>query len=641
MPYRQEEARLRAVVDTAVDGVILIDARGAVLMFNPACERMFGYRAEEVLGQNVKMLMPSPFRDEHDQYIGNYHRTGERKIIGIGREVVGQRKDGSVFPMELSVGEAHQGDESVFVGIIHDVSERYKAEKELREGAARLRAVVNTAVDGVILIDSLGIVQMFNPACERLFGYRSEEVLGQNVKMLMPGPYRESHDAYIDNYRRTGDRKIIGIGREVEAQRKDGSVFPIELSVGEAKQDDGNAVFVGIIHDITDRKRVMEQLVQAQKMESVGQLSGGIAHDFNNLLTVMIGNAEAISEALSARPDLKAMADMIVAAGERGASLTQRLLAFSRRQNLRPETIRCNELLASIEQLLRRTLREDIDIQISADRQLWQAYADPAQLESAILNLSLNAQDAMPDGGSISITTANITLDKSYRERNLEVRPGNYVMLSVTDDGQGMTPEVLRHAFEPFFTTKEVGKGTGLGLSMVYGFIKQSNGHVTIYSEPGLGTTVRLYLPAAQGDAGELDAGGEMEPHSAAKPQVKTVLVVEDDPFVRVYAVTCLEGLGYRVLSAVDGQEALGFLGTHEEIDVLFTDIVMPGGINGRELAERAQEMRPRLKVLMTSGYALDMLKARGRMPVDAILLNKPYRKAQLDRAIREALETV
>jgi PAS domain S-box-containing protein len=437
MPYRSDEGRLRAVVNTAVDGVILIDAAGTVLMFNPACEKLFGYPADEVIGHNVKMLMPVPYRGEHDGYVSNYRRTAQAKIIGIGREVVGQRKDGTTFPMDLSVGEAKENGTSIFVGIIHDLTERKRTEQALRESATQLTAVVDTAVDGVILIDPSGTVRMFNPACERLFGYRAEEVTGRNVKMLMPAPYRDEHDSYIGNYRRTGEAKIIGIGREVTGQRKDGTTFPMDLSVGEAKQE-GGSVFVGIIHDLSQRKRTEEQLVQAQKMEAVGQLSGGIAHDFNNLLTVVIGNAESLSTALKARPDLKQLADMIAAAGERGAELTRRLLAFSRRQVLQPVRIDANQLIDSMQRILHRTLSEDIEIRTSLADDLWLAFADPTQLESAILNLAINARDAMPDGGSLTVSTANIALDEPYRDRHLEVRPGNYVLIAVTDTGQGM-----------------------------------------------------------------------------------------------------------------------------------------------------------------------------------------------------------
>jgi PAS domain S-box-containing protein len=633
----REEARLKAVVDTAVDGVILIDARGIVLKFNPACEKLFGYTASEVVGQNVKMLMPPPFRDEHDTYLASYHRTRVARIIGIGREVVGQRKDGTTFPMDLSVGEAREEGQSIFVGIIHDLTERKRSEQAVREAVERLKVVVDTAVDGVILIDALGKILMFNPACEKLFGYSATEATGQNVRILMPPPFRGEHDTYLVNYHRTRVPKIIGIGREVVGQRKDGSTFPMDLSVGEARQD-GGPVFVGIIHDLTERKRTNEQLVQAQKMETVGQLSGGIAHDFNNLLTVIIGNAEALSDVLKPRPDLRKLADAVIAAGERGAELTHRLLAFSRRQALLPAEIDCNQLVDKMGRLLRRTLREDIEISTLLDVELKLALADPAQLESALLNLALNAQDAMPEGGRITIGTANAQLDEQYRAMHPEVPPGDYVLVTVTDDGDGMAPEVLERAFEPFFTTKEVGKGSGLGLSMVYGFVKQSNGHVTIYSERGLGTTVRLYLPGAAGARAREPLLIEEEARTPRGQE--TVLIAEDDAFVRDHAVATLEGLGYHVIACIDGREAIKRLQEGVAADMLFTDIVMPGGINGFDLADRARQIRPSLKVLLTSGYAVDSLGSRRDLLKGVAILHKPYHKAELAVRIREILDS-
>ena len=623
-------------METAVDGVILIDARGCVLMFNSACEKLFKYQANEVIGQNVKMLMPEPYREEHDGYIENFHRTNERKIIGIGREVFGLRKDGTTFPMDLSVGEAKQDQGSIFVGIIHDLTERERVERALRESNARLKAVVDTAVDGVILIDARGCIVEFNPACEKLFKYRTEEVLHQNVKMLMPPSYRTEHDGYIRNFRETGERKIIGIGREVLGQRKDGSTFPMGLAVGEARQE-GESIFVGIIHDLTERKRTEELLVQAQKMEMVGQLSGGIAHDFNNLLTVIVGNAEFLSEKLKARQDLQQLADDIGKAGDRGAELTQRLLAFGRRQVLRPVEIDCNILLASMHKLLLRTLRQDIEIKTDFDPEVSFAFADGAQLESAVLNLAVNAQDAMLSGGRLTISTANASLDDHYKSLHPEVVPGEYVLIAVTDDGDGMPKEVIERAFEPFYTTKEVGKGSGLGLSMVYGFVKQSNGHVAIYSEHGLGTTVRIYLPQV---ATKLPRLQEQIPNAAASlPRgIETVLVVEDDPFVRSYSITSVESLGYSVIAAVDGNDALQKLRTDIHVDILFTDIVMPGGINGWELADLARKLRPGLPVLLTSGYALDTLVKHGRLRAGAVVLTKPYRKADLARHLREVV---
>jgi PAS domain S-box-containing protein len=537
--------------------------------------------------------------------------------------------------MDLSVGEAEEDRKPIFVGIIRDLTDRKAAETALREGAERLRAVVDTAVDGVILIDARGTVLMFNPACVRLFGYTAEEVVGQNVRMLMPQPYRNEHDSYIANYRKTGAAKIIGVGREVTGLRKDGATFPMDLSVGEAKQE-GESIFVGIIHDLTSRKRTEEQLVQAQKMETVGQLSGGIAHDFNNLLTVILGNAEALSLRLKARDDLRQLADTIASAAERGAELTQRLLAFSRRQVLQPSAIDCNALVESMRVLLRRMLREDIELHVDVPHSPVMALADPAQLESALLNLALNAQDAMPDGGTLTLTTAEVDLDPAAFNPDMGVRPGRYVLVCVTDDGAGMAAETLERAFEPFFTTKDVGKGSGLGLSMVYGFVKQSNGHVTLYSEPGLGTSVRLYLPLAEES---LDVSAKRTPETKPLGGKELILAVEDDPFVRSHAISTLESLGYKVVVAANGPEALALLRGGARPDLLFTDIVMPGGVSGWTLANEAREIVPTLRILFTSGYPLEALAGRGQADPHAPMLTKPYRRADLARRVREVLD--
>jgi nitrogen-specific signal transduction histidine kinase len=413
----------------------------------------------------------------------------------------------------------------------------------------------------------------------------------------------------------------------------------MDLSVGEAKQE-GASIYVGMIHDLTERQRVEQQLVQAQKMEAVGHLSGGIAHDFNNLLTVISGNTEFLIEALAPRPDLQEMAEHIMAAGTRGAELTQRLLAFSRRQILKPEEIDCNALIRETQGLLQRTLRADIEIRMSLHQNLSTAYADANQLESAILNLSLNAQDAMPNGGLLTITTDNMRLDDDYHDQHLEVRPGDYVMIAVSDTGEGMNAEVLSHVFEPFFTTKEVGKGSGLGLSMVYGFVKQSNGHVGIYSESMLGTTVRLYLPAGKSSARTKplrDAGDQQDALARGR---EIILVVEDDPFVRAYAVRTLQTLGYNVIAAFDAHDALSKLAGGHIPDMLFTDIVMPGNVNGWELAQRAAELLPSIKIMFTSGYALEALSHSGRLPADAPFLNKPYRKSDLAQLVRHVLDS-
>ncbi|MBP0114958.1 PAS domain S-box protein [Bradyrhizobium vignae] len=498
------------------------------------------------------------------------------------------------------------------------------AQRAMRESVARLTAIVETAVDGVFLFDAQDRILLFNPACERMFGYRADEVMNRNVGMLMPDA-----DAAP-----AGQARHFATGGEAIGLRKDGSTFPVDLSVGQARQD-GELIFVGIVHDLTARKLTEQQLQQAQKMETVGQLSGGIAHDFNNLLTVIIGNAEHLSEQLKERPDLRRFADDICQSGERGAELTQRLLAFSRRQLLQPQTIDCRSLLDSMFKLLKRTLREDIEIRTTSGPGTILAFADRAQLESAVLNLALNAQDAMPSGGHLTLSTELAAIDDDYRALHPEVAPGAYALISVTDDGEGMTADVTARVFEPFFTTKEVGKGSGLGLSMVYGFAKQSGGHVAIYSEAGLGTTVRIYLPRANAGQSQPDLP---DSEAAAPRGYETILIVEDDPFVRSSVIRRVEALGYRVIAAVKGKDALQQLRSDPSIDLLFTDVVMPGGMSGWELADQARRVRPGLPVLFTSGYALETLVEQGRAQAQAIVLTKPYRKADLAERLRDAL---
>jgi len=632
----QRESSYRLLVDGVTDhAVYMLDVSGHVIIWNSGAQRIKQYTAAEIIGQHERV-----FYTDEEVRRGEPEANLEAAVLDGRFETNAwrRRKDGSQFWANVVI-KPLRNDDGLLIGfakVTSDISERRRSEQIIQESGERINAIIETMVDGVILIDSLGKIQKFNFACTKLFGYRREEVIGQNVKMLMPQHYRTEHDTYLENYHRTGVRKIVGSGREVVGERKDKSTFPMNLSVGETKQD-GELLFVGVIHDLSERKRTEEQLVQAKKMEMVGQLSGGIAHDFNNLLTVIVGNAEFLGEQLGVRRDLKQLADDIGRAGERGAELTQRLLAFSRRQMLRPAEIDCNELLTSVHKLLRRTLREDIEIRTDFDPDVIPVFADPVQLESAILNLALNSKDAMASGGCLTLSTANASLDDHSQDLHPEVPFGEYVIISVSDNGEGMPKEVIQHAFEPFYTTKEVGKGSGLGLSMVYGFIKQSNGHVAIYSNPGLGTTIRMYLPQLLSNL--LKKGQKASNKESNIPRgSETILVVEDDPFVRSFVVMRLESLGYSIIAAVDGNDALRKLRTDVHIDILFTDIVMPGGIDGWELAEQAKQIRAGLPVLLTSGYALETLVQQGRLQAGAKVLSKPYRRDALARRLREIL---
>ena len=506
----------------------------------------------------------------------------------------------------------------------------------LRDSEERIRAIMENVADALVTIDDKGIIESVNPAAHRLFGYEPQEIIGRNVSVLVAGLDRDLHDSYIENYLRSGEGKILGKGpREVKARHKDGTEIDVELAIGKTRIGD-KLVFIGAMRDITERKRLEGQLRQAQKMESVGQLTGGVAHDFNNLLGVILGNAELLEDRLGV--DDKQVQALIRAAG-RGAELTQRLLAFSRLQPLQPKALDPAALIAGVSDLLSQTLGETIDIEIESAAGLWMARADPGQLESALLNLAINSGQAMPGGGTLTIEAANATIDEAAAKAN-DAEPGAYVMVAVTDTGTGMSGEVMERAFEPFFTTKDVGEGSGLGLSMVYGFAQQSGGFVSIESQADRGTTVRLYLPRAEGALAPKDK----EPDAAVPgARGETILVVEDDPAVRSLAVTLLENLGYQVLAAQDAMAALSFLHAPSRIDLVLSDVMLPGGMCGPDLVEEAKRFRPDLRVLFMSGYT--NLPVRGSGPLSeavvseaAAVLNKPFRKRDLARRLRAAL---
>lgn len=417
----------------------------------------------------------------------------------------------------------------------------------------------------------------------------------------------------------------------------DGQTVDVEVSSVSFMDGDELAILV-IIRDLTQSKMIERQLWHAQRMEAVGQLTGGMAHDFNNLLAVIIGNLDLLEEKLDPNGPVHELAGQALTAAIRGAELTRKLLAFSRQQALETKVFDLNELVASTAQLLRRTLGEAISVRLSLADNLWLTKADPVQVESALTNLAINARDAMPEGGLLTIETGNKRLDELYAATNHEVQPGDYVMLAVSDTGVGIPPDVLPKVFEPFFTTKTDGKGSGLGLAMIHGFAKQSRGHVKIYSEPGHGTTVRLYLPSADRAA---DYASYFSPcQEIVPPASAVILIVDDNPDVRRVAVQHITELGYQVVEAGDAQQALEILSGDQHVDLLFTDVVMPGGLMGDELARRAQELRPNLKVLFTSGFAEASIEGgHGAASVKRRnLLSKPYRKADLARRLEEVL---
>jgi PAS domain S-box-containing protein len=506
--------------------------------------------------------------------------------------------------------------------------------------AAKLRGILESAVTAILTIDDRGLIENINPATERLFGYQAAELVGQNVKVLMPEPYKDEHDGYIANYLGTGVKKIIGIGREVRGRRKDGTTFPLYLSVSEFSAD-GRRYFTGMIHDLSDRKHVEEalreserRLAQAQKMEAVGQLTGGIAHDFNNLLLVVTGNLELLDLKLD-RDEQRALLKEAQDAAILGSKLTDQLLTFARRRHMDSQVIQLNEQVIGIADVLRRTLGAPVLLSTSLARDLWAIRADPGQFQSAVVNMAVNARDAMRQGGKLVIETRNIALDADHADFHAELTPGEYVQLSISDTGSGMPPDVRDRVFEPFYTTKEKGRGTGLGLAMVYGFVKQCGGHVTIYSEVGHGTTFNLYFPRIDAPT----SGASAIVKDAADPDAREIiLVVEDDDRVRHLTITRLKMIGYQVLEASDGIKALAILTRGEAVDLVFTDLVMPGGISGREVAARARQLKPGIKVLLTSGYAEELVHGQELEREQLRVLRKPYHQAELAAALREVL---
>lgn len=559
-----------------------------------------------------------------------------------------------------------------------DEIDTLRAELErLRASEARFRYLVDAAPDAIVVVDQRGTIVLVNAQAEDLFGYERDELVGQAIEILVPEAMHEQHRGHRDGFLANPSVRPMGSQLELFAKRKGGRMVPVEISLSPIKTPEGLFVSAAI-RDSTERRMVQaalrnardglelrvrerttelertnsalkaemadrhqaeQALYQAQKMEAVGQLTGGVAHDFNNLLTVVMGNLNMLAHHIKDDPLASELIAAATKAVQRGANLNRTLLAFSRRQRLSPVAVSLDELVEGMADMLRRTLGETVEISIVGSKELPPALADPAQLEAALLNLAVNARDAMVGGGALTIETAAATLDEHYAAREADLRPGRYVVLAVSDTGSGMSPEVVARAFEPFFTTKETGKGSGLGLAMVYGFAKQSGGHVKIYSEQGIGTTIKLFLPAVDCQGKRLE-----EPASAevtAQPRgSETVVVVEDESDVRRLACRVLGGLGYRVIEAGDGASGLAIIEREPTINLLFTDVVLPGGMNGPELVRRARLLRPELKVLYTSGYTGNAIQQLEALSYEVRLITKPYTIDELAQQVRLAIDS-
>jgi PAS domain S-box-containing protein len=523
------------------------------------------------------------------------------------------------------------------------LEQREAAEKALTLSERQFRILVESVTDyAIYLLDAHGRVMTWNRGAERIKGYAAEEIIGQHFSRFYSAGDRQKEIPQRALETAVREGKFDSEGWRV---RKDGSQFWADTVIQAIRDEDGELIgFAKVTQDITEQLKQQDALakaqaafVQAQKMEAIGHLSGGIAHDFNNLLTSIIGNIELLQRRgyiTAAEP--RRLLEIAKRSAERGASLTQRLLAFSRKQALDPRPLDANRLVRGMSELLQRTLGESIDIETVLAGGLWLTFADPNQLENALLNLAINARDAMPDGGKLTIETGNTYLDDDYATAHVEVTPGQYVVIAISDTGDGMSEAVMSRAFEPFFTTKPEGKGTGLGLSQVYGFVKQTGGHVKIYSEPGQGTTVKVYLPRHLTEAKLEDPPAR--PDFSAIGEGETVLVVEDDEDVREYTRAALTALGYRVLEAAEAGAALRVLEDDSEIALLLTDVGLPG-MNGSRLAQEARSRLPALKILYTTGYARNAIVHHGLLDADVQLLPKPFTVDALGRKIRNVLQ--
>ncbi|HEV8608972.1 MAG TPA: PAS domain S-box protein [Thermoanaerobaculia bacterium] len=624
---QESEKRYRDLVELAPIGVFQTTPDDRFLAVNSAFASMLGHDSPADLMQ----LPPSETFAEPSDRAGvteRFDRSG--RLSGL--EVRLKQRDGTPIWVR-SDGRAVRdtaGRVERYEIFATDIREQRRSSEALVASEARYRALMEHAHDAIFVNNENGIVQEVNRAAELLVGATRGELIGRTFLETLP---IEDREQVLGTFRKTLEHGRTLELLQVRIQRRDGTIVPAEVTAS-VVEIGGKPFVVGLLRDVSERNAMAEQLRMAQKMDAVGQLAGGVAHDFNNLLTAILGYSQLLAADLHGQPDQLSAIEEIRKAGERAAGLTRQLLAFSRKQILEPKVLDVNDIVRHIQEMLSRLIGEDIQIVMNLDSALGSVRADAGQIEQVIMNLAVNARDAMPRGGQLSLETANVELDESYTQTHVPVQPGPYVLLAVSDSGVGMDEATRERIFEPFFTTKEKGHGTGLGLSTVYGIVKQSGGYIWVYTEPARGTTFKVYLPRVQVSAEALVA-----PEAAALPSVgnETILLVEDEESVRVLARRTLEARGYRVLDAADGGDAVEIARTWS-VDLLLTDMVLPG-MGGSEIAARIHEIHPRTKVLYTSGYTDDVIVRGGLMERGAAFLEKPFTPSVLARKVREVLD--
>ena len=652
---RESDQRFRCVVEAVPSALLIVRPDGAIEMVNAQAEQIFGYSREELLHLRVEALLPERYRAGHVALRSAYFSRMQARPMGAGRELHAVRKGGEEFPVEIGLSPIDTEHGLMALATIIDITQRKQAEQSVIEAGRRseealaalgrsqanLERAQHIARMGSVFRDFATDDVKWSEEAYRILGVSRNSFTATTANFLAL-VHPDDRAAVLRRWQAIDDGDADPEPLEFRVVRPDGAVRHLYTESEVARDAAGKPVSLsGIIRDVTENRaaqrreqQLQRQLVQAQKMEAIGNLTGGMAHDFNDILGIVIGNLDLLRDRVADDPEGQELLGDAVEAALHGAELNRRLLAFARQQPLQPARLDLNTLVEGIAGLLRRVVGEPIEIALDLDPGAWPVIVDAAQLEAAITNLAANARDAMPKGGRLTIATGNRQLDADYAAEHPDVASGDYAEIEVGDNGIGMSPEVMRRIFEPFYSTKEQGKGTGLGLSMVFGFVEQSGGHIYVYSEPGLGTTFRLYLPRAQAAA---EAAEAKETAAVPLGDGETVLVVEDNPALRRVAVRQLRELGYAVAEADTAAGALAVI-ENAGADLVFSDVVMPGGTDGFELAAEIGRRWPRIPVVLTSGFSGANLPQAGAA-ASVRLLGKPYRKQELAAALRTALD--
>ncbi len=634
---RDSEQRYRAITENSPDAIITADQKGNIILANNSSLSLFGYSREEIIGKPLTILIPETCKHEHFLGFSRFLKTGKARLVGKTYETVTMRRDGTEFPVELSLSSWQVGGKRFFTGIIRDLTYKKEAEDRLIESERRFRSVIENAPNPVFIYCNDGNIVFVNRRFRKITGYNLNDINTLEKFAEKAFPDREYREEVLKRFEEVlkSDSTIID-GEDMNITCSDGSVKIWNLQSSPIGLWDDKGAVLFIARDVTDHRRLEEQLRQAQKMEVIGRFTGGIAHDFNNYLTAITGFSQLALIQLGEHP-ISTTIENLLKAAEKAAGLTTQLLAFSRRQILRPEVVCLNDIITDMAKMIKRIIGEDIELRLMLDPLLWNTKVDRGQMEQVIMNLISNARDAMPGGGVLTIQTTNVLIDNEYASRHASVIPGEYVMMAIEDTGMGMTEEVKSRIFEPFFTTKELGKGTGLGLATVYGIVKQSGGNIWVYSEPDEGTTFKIYLPGTQEEKKPAKISEDVETLPKGKEEV---LVVEDNKEVRDFIKQVLQELGYKTLEAAEGIEALEILKEKgKNIDLVLTDVIMPN-MRGDRLAERIKEDYPHIKVIFMSGYADNIITKGGILKNGINYLQKPLTAVTLAQIIRKVLDS-